>query len=77
MKSQGASMLIWGFALIFPVLLFIVIGENLNERQPVLPFIVCPLLFAGAAWLTAKNLKWVALGAVVGLVEAALLVFAA
>jgi hypothetical protein len=76
MKSQGASMLIWGFALIFPVLLFIVIGDNLNERQPVLPFIVCPLLFAGAAWLTAKNLKWVAWAFIAGLAEAALLVFA-
>lgn len=76
MKSQGASMLIWGFALIFPILLFIVIGDNLNERQPVLPFVVCPVLFAGAAWLTSKNWKWVAWGAVVGLAEAALLVFA-
>lgn len=75
MKSQGASMFIWALALILPIIFFIGIGDNLNERQPVLPFIACPLLFAGAAWLTAKNLKWVAWATVVGLVEAAALVF--
>lgn len=75
MKSQGTSLFIWALALILPIVFFIGIGDNLNERQPVLPFIACPLLCAGAAWLTAKNLSWVAWGAFIGLVEAAALVF--
>lgn len=77
MKSQGASILIWAAALFLPVLIFIVIGENLNERQPVLPFIICPLLTVGAARLTTKlNLSFLTWSAIAGLAYAALLVFA-
>jgi len=77
MKSQGASIVIWAFALFLPIIFFTVITDNLHESKPLLPFIICPLLFAGAAWLTAKNWSWVAWGAVAGLAEAALLVFTA
>ena len=77
MKNQGASILIWAAALFLPVLIFIVIGDNLNERQPVLPFVVCPLLTVGAARLTTKlNLSFLAWSAIAGFVYAALLVFA-
>lgn len=77
MKSQGASFLIWGTALFLPIVIFILAGDNLNERQPVLPFIVCPLLTVCAARLTAKlNLSFLAWAAIAGLAYAALLVFA-
>lgn len=75
MKSQLVSILIWIVALILPVVFFVEIADNLNERAPVLPFIVCPLLCAAAGWLTAKNLFWVITGAAIGLAEAAALVF--
>ena len=77
MKSQGTSIVIWAFAMFLPIIFFTVITDNWNESKPVLPFIVCPILFAGAAWLTAKNWSWVAWGAVAGLAEAAALVFLA
>ena len=70
-------MLIWGAAIFLPILIFIVIGDNLNERMPVLPFIVCPLLTVGAARATTKlNLSFLAWAAIGGLAYAAILVFA-
>jgi hypothetical protein len=77
MKSQAVSIIVWALALFLPILIFILIGNNLNERQPLLPFIVCPLLLILAARFTNKlNLSLLAWSAIVGLVYAVILVFA-
>lgn len=68
-------MAIWLVALALPIVFFTVLTGNLHERAPVLPFLLCPVLCAGAGWLTVKNLSWVGWGAVIGVIEAALLVF--
>lgn len=73
LKNVGAFLL----AFVLPILFF---GSGQHGMATVLPFIVCPLLMAGAAWFTAGKeasiTKWVIWGAIVGVLYAIVLVAA-
>lgn len=71
------------FAMFLPPILFVWIGQNLNERQPILCWVLCPILYAGAGLIASKGfewsgrLKWIGTSVFIGLVEAGLLVWTA
>lgn len=77
-KTMAVSIAIYVVALIAPVVLFAT--TLLHEKYPVLPFIVCIPLMAGAGYLTSRtegdavNWKWVAWSALFGLIVALLFV---
>lgn len=78
------NLLYYGIALIAPILIFVVWGNNLNERQPILVYVVCWLLFVLAGnfsvpgdYTTPSKVKWILWSSFVGIVEATLLVFLA
>jgi uncharacterized membrane protein YjgN (DUF898 family) len=75
MVSQSKGIALMFVGLILPIVFFTAITNNLHERMPVLPFIICPVIMAAVGWVTGKNLKWAAWSAVIGLAEAAILVF--
>lgn len=72
----------YAVALFLPIFWFTVLTSNTNETHPIQPFILCPVLFAGAGVIASKGFmvkaraKWIGVSVLAGLVEAALLVFA-
>lgn len=72
----------YAVALFLPIIWFTVLADNTNETHPIQPFILCPILFAGAGVIASKGFvfkaraKWLAASILAGLAEAALLVFA-
>lgn len=68
----------YGIALFAPIILFVAILNNANERSPFAVFAVCIALFGIAGAITgpaADKLKWVIWSAIVGVLEAVFLVF--
>lgn len=85
---KSISVLYYAVALFLPILLFVVITDNTNETHPALVWIICPVLLGFAGYLSSigqlvvgnvitHRLKWVVWSAIIGLVEAALLIYAA
>lgn len=73
-------------ALGLPVVIFMLIAPNAQEKSPFLAYLICLVTFFGAVFLSSggdlklpgKNaLKWYAISAIIALAEATLLVFAA
>ena len=75
------SLAYYAAALFGPILYFCVLTNNTNETHPILVFVVCPILFAIAGWLSSAGFimkaryKWTAWSVLAGLVEAGMLVF--
>ena len=70
----------YAIALIFPVVLFVGILHNANERNPIAVYALCIALFGIAGWLSGPpNGKgtWALWSIFVGAIEATILVFAA
>lgn len=68
------ALLYFFLALGLPLLIFLELGNNLNERKPWLPFLVCIPLCLLAGLLTTNNKKWIVLAGLIGLAEALALV---
>jgi hypothetical protein len=75
MKTQLVSVLIWAVALFAPLVFFLELAGNLNERMQWLPFVICIPLCIVAAKLTSGNKSFWVWGGIIGLAEAVLLAF--
>jgi len=70
------NVFIYLVAFLFPLIFFLVITNNLNERKPWLVFLLCIPLFAIAGLLTSTNKfgkarwQWIATSLLIGLAEA-------
>lgn len=76
------SILWYAIAMFLPIIYFTALTDNTNETKPWLVFIVCPVLYGVAGWLAVpgdrkdtEKMKWVIWSVIVGIVEAAALVF--
>lgn len=71
----------YAVALFLPIIWFTVLTDNTNETHPIQPFILCPILFAGAGVIASKGFvfkaraKWIAASLLAGIAEALGLVF--
>lgn len=71
----------YAVALFLPIIWFTVLTDNTNETHPIQPFILCPILFAGAGVIASKGFpfktraQWITVSIIAGLAEAAGLVF--
>jgi hypothetical protein len=74
------SVLYYAIAMFFPLILFIGILENANEKGWLAPALTCGVLWAGAGLLavpgklkvdgdTGGKIKWVGLSALFGVIE--------
>lgn len=75
------SAVYFAVAMLAPIILFVGVLDNANERFPMLVYLLCVILFATAGYLSSCTDKpktqkqWVAWSIVAGLFEATLLVF--
>ncbi len=81
-STDGKAAIGYIFALLFPVIMAVGITDNTNETMPILYWIMCPTLFFLVSYfvfpgtLTGDKLKWTVLSVLIGLAQAALLVYA-
>lgn len=84
---KSINVLYYATAFFAPIIGFVWIGQNANERNPFLVWVVCILLFAGAGLLslpgklavkgkTGGKIKWLACSIFVGILEAIGLIYA-
>lgn len=79
---KSSSVIYYIIALILPVVLFVGLLENYNERQPIVVWVVTLILFAGAGYLSSKDrdkksaMQWIGWSVFIGVVESLLLTLA-
>lgn len=82
------NLLYYALALFAPIFIFTVFTNNTNETHPVYVWLLCPLLYAAAGLLSSMGklvvenkityrFKWIGWSVVIGLAEAAILIYAA
>jgi hypothetical protein len=73
---KPTNIIVYAIAFFLPLVWFLELTGNSNERHPAQPFILCIVLFAGAGIIASKGFvfkaraKWFIASVLVGIVEA-------